>query len=759
MTLLLSLHALEERSRVARGELAGLQSSLLADLSQAMSIEVQLPGKARLTRRGGRCEVDSTLLEFNPASPHDHRCPACGRLYKGAEHHQWWAMGMQLWLAERAVHAAALNALTPMPQYARWAADLLIQLAGRYSSYPNSDNVLGPSRPFFSTYLESLWLLHICIALDLLEMAEEGGGGSIGDEVRERLIQPSAELIASFNEGASNRQLWNSTALTAANLQLGRADRAAEWAEGKHGILHQLTNGFMPDGTWYEGENYHQFALRGLWYGLTMFEEMGGTLADSLNERWRLASLAPFAVALPDFTLPARKDSQWATSLRQWRFAEHAELTFARWPNDPQIAGALGQLYATDVPVGDTGRSRSTGEAERNVPPSRLTREDLGWKSLLFALAELPEFQPLPPQSILQADQGYVVVRRDSGNIYAALDYGSSGGGHGHPDHLNLVLQQGGVRWFDDPGTGSYTDPTLSWYRSSLAHNVPLPDGRTQKRVPAQLLRFLSEIGVTLAAAQANGIVPGARVRRVLCVLDGYLIDHLEWSSAHTAFLDLPMHVPLELADASEWTTGDPTPDSLPDIGYSFLEDAKYAVSAAGVSRVSSVMGKDRLLGWLAASSQPVFWRANAPAAPGSGCSTRQMSIVRVPGAHGRLTTVWSWSDAVADVRMHSEQDARRALETPVAGRTAASHAAPGPGESPTGVLHMEVVAPDESTHRHSLGDTVWLVETEQSGNRKVVRISINEDSHDGAAFMPNATNALAIDSNASRTTLRIPTL
>ena len=38
-------------------------------------------------------------------------------------------------------------------------------------SYPNRDNVLGPTRLFFSTYLESIWLLQICVTADLLEAA------------------------------------------------------------------------------------------------------------------------------------------------------------------------------------------------------------------------------------------------------------------------------------------------------------------------------------------------------------------------------------------------------------------------------------------------------------------------------------------------------------------------------------------------------------------------------------------------------------
>ena len=56
------------------------------------------------------------------------------------------------------------------------------------------------------------------------------------------------------------------------------------------------------------------------------------------------------------------------------------------------------------------------------------------------------------------------------------LDYGRSGGGHGHPDRLNLLLSDGDVRWFDDPGTGSYVEESLHWYRSTLAHTAPLVD-------------------------------------------------------------------------------------------------------------------------------------------------------------------------------------------------------------------------------------------------------------------------------------------
>ena len=80
-------------------------------------------------------------------------------------------MSYQLWLAERAVHAALFYVLRGEERHGTLARTILREYAGRYLSYPNRDNVLGPTRLFFSTYLESIWLLQICIAADLLATA------------------------------------------------------------------------------------------------------------------------------------------------------------------------------------------------------------------------------------------------------------------------------------------------------------------------------------------------------------------------------------------------------------------------------------------------------------------------------------------------------------------------------------------------------------------------------------------------------------
>ncbi len=368
---------------------------------------------------------------------------------------------------------------------ANLAARILDGYAERYATYPNVDNVLGPTRLFFSTYLESIWLLQICVAADLVSSMNP----ALADRVRDRIVEPSREIVASYDEHGSNRQVWNDAALLAAARLLGDTRGAERAVLGASGIASQLATGLLPDGTWYEGENYHLFAHRGLWYGVTMAEQAAIPLPTSLTERFQHGFATPFLTALPDFTLPSRRDSQYKISLHQWRIAEHCELGLAR-REDPSLVGALFRMYHDEIPRRETGRRTSSADVERNAPASALTRADLSWRALLSALPKLPRLESVAPASALLDAQGIAVFRRNEGRTYVALDYGHSGGGHGHPDRLDLLVAHGETRWLDDPGTGSYVDPTLHWYRSTLAHNAPLVNGESQRAVDGRLIAY-----------------------------------------------------------------------------------------------------------------------------------------------------------------------------------------------------------------------------------------------------------------------------
>ena len=621
MSILISAKDLLARRRVATGALAPLASGLLSELTRLIAHAPEVPTeKAHLSRAG---EADDRF-----------------RLYFH-----------QLWLAERVLHAALLGVLLDNRQARTLAITLLDAYADQYLHYPNRDNVLGPSRPFFSTYLESIWLLQFALALDVLETgALTVEIGELGGRVRDRLVAPSAALIASYDEGMSNRQVWNNAALSAAGVLLGDDTLVEEAITGTSGLHEHLECALLSDGSWYEGENYHFFAHRGLWYCVQIAEQHGHTLPPELERRFHEGFAAPFRTVLPDLTFPSRRDSQYAVSIRQPRFAESCELGIARH-DDERLIGMLARLYDPDVPRGDTGRAQSTADAERNLPATGLTRADLSWRSLLFAREKLPPLVASELKSDLLPAQGIGVLRRDGGALYVALDYGHPGGGHGHPDRLNLLLSDRDARWFDDPGTGSYVDPSLHWYRSTLAHTAPLVDGRSQPAVSGRLLAFEDDGEAGWISAVAP-LAEDLRVRRTIVLLEDYLVDMLEWDGDSVHEVSLPWHgVDLvnefdePLARTPHAITGGETSED----GFGFLSDTALVHASDRVQRVLGRFAGRELRGWVLTDPGTEWWSARAPDVP-TRPGLVQLLLARSSAHSGRYLSVWSWRNAIASV-------------------------------------------------------------------------------------------------------------
>jgi hypothetical protein len=649
VSILIDTATLQERRAIARGPFSALTQGLRAELEPVLAGAVEIPReKALLSRTGGRCPNDGSLLRFDPLDPR-HLCPTCGVEVEGELHDRFRPYWYQLWLAERVLHAAVLGVLLEDATCIDAAWRILDAYADRYLEYPNRDNVLGPSRPFFSTYLESIWLLQLVLAVDLLESGQRRTEAR-GERVRDRIIEPSARLIQSYDEGVSNRQVWNDAAMHAAGALLADRRLIDHALDGPSGLDALLSSALLADGSWYEGENYHLFAHRGLWYAVTMAERFGRSPADALVRRFDAGFAAPFRTLLPDLTYPSRRDSQYAVSVRQPRFAESCELGLAR-TDDARLLGMLARLYDPRVPVRDTGRRASTADVERNLPAARLTRADLSWRALLFARATLPPLEPQPLASDLLPAQGFGIIRREAGHCFVGLDYGRSGGGHGHPDRLNLLLSDGDVRWFDDPGTGSYVDESLHWYRSTLAHTAPLVDGHSQPRVDGELLAFDDRGSVGWMCANAE-LAPGLVVRRSIVVLNDYLVDRIEWDGDEEHEVALPLHGVRVVGDDGAPISG--APAAIPggnerEDGFSFLTDAaRLAPNDIPVrlrSDGTSHTDVAHLDGWFFVDAEATWWRAVAPGPPGG--TPQSLVLARASARRGGITAVWSWRGGV----------------------------------------------------------------------------------------------------------------
>ena len=545
--------ALVEKS----AELTALRDRLTLDLTPFLERPLYMPeAKALLSRWGSLCRDDGAELAFDPFASEAQRCSRCGRIWATEQSRRWWVYWYQLWLAERVLIATHLAALGGDARCASRAADALAAIADRYPRYPNRDNVLGPSRPFFSTYLESVWVLQLAAAASLLDEV-----GKLPDTLRSRLASdvfaPSAALIADFPE-SGNRQVWHAVARFALARLLGDEAGASDAARGPRGILATLDAGLAADGLWFEGENYHWFALRGLAWGAELLRSAGEAdlweAPDDLGAKFRAAFRAPVLTALPDFTFPARRDAKFGVTLRQRRMAELWELAFARLPDDA-TASLLRFVYDSSVPPADDG-ARTISDVERNEPPAGVRRDRLGWKALAWMAPSLPNVaagQWSPGTEHLESS-GLAIVRRPERRTYVSLDYGASGGPHGHADRLNLTVYANGIPWLLDFGTGSYVSETLGWYRSTFAHNAPGVDGTSQLTADGICVGYEDQGEFAWVCAQLpdNTAYAGAALQRTVVVGPGYVVDvvQLNSSSAERTLL-LPWHG-LGAAEADE---------------------------------------------------------------------------------------------------------------------------------------------------------------------------------------------------------------
>ncbi len=536
-------------------DLTGLAERLARLARPLLERPIYFPeAKAQLSQDGGICPVDGGPLAFDPWSPDEHTCPRCGGVFSGERHHEQWLMWYHLWLTERALHLAILGGLRADHEAVNRGAAIIGQYAEHYHHFPNRDCVLGPSRLFFSTYLESVWLTIFVGASDVLRAL--GALSAQQAIATAHAVKASAELIAEFDEGLSNRQTWHHTALLAAGTYLGDDDLAARALDG---VFSHLTRGIGADGMWHEGENYHFFAQRALLLSAMMATAHGLDLFHGPRVAERLPATfdAVLATLQPDLTFPARRNAQYGASLRQPRFAEAWEMGVPH-VRSPRHTSFLRYLYGAGyghdddssetliIPDYQEHGGEDVSEIEYHWPAGRFGRDRLSWKALLWMRPELPEAEPGAWRlgSHLLAGQGIAVLRRRRDRCYVSVEFGHPGSGHGHPDRLHLSVHARGRAWLTDFGTGSYVTPDLFWYRSTLAHNAPLVDGVSQTPAEGVCTAF-GEMGEW---AWCRGELPwgtataGSQLARTVFQARDYILDFVEFEADHEAWLLVPWH-------------------------------------------------------------------------------------------------------------------------------------------------------------------------------------------------------------------------
>jgi hypothetical protein len=308
--------------------------------------------------------------------------------------------------------------------------------------------------------------------------------------------------------GIHNIQCWKNSAVGLVGLATGRQELVREAIEDpERGFRAQVEKGITADGLWFEGSlGYHQYTMSALW-PLAEAARRGGI--DLYSDRYRTIYDAPLALALPNGDSPGFNDSAGANVKS---YGPLYELAYARW------------------------RKQEYGYLVAN------TRRD-SLEALLYGREDALPGPIVPAGSVVLRDAGYAALR--SLAMTAAIRFGMHGGGHGHPDKLNLVTFGRGRLGGLDPGSINYGVPLhQEWYRSTIAHNTVSVDQELQRNEPGRLEKWAVENGVTRLVASADTVYGGVRLRRSLSLNASELLDLFECASEDEHTYDWAFHVP-----------------------------------------------------------------------------------------------------------------------------------------------------------------------------------------------------------------------
>jgi len=245
----------------------------------------------------------------------------------------------------------------------------------------------------------------------------------------------------------------------------------------------------------------------------------------------------------------------------------------------------------------------------------------------LLEIGPAPAHQAAPwrGESAFLATQGLAVLRQ--GDRYVSLECGNTGGGHGHPDRLNLTLHAGGVHWLPDPGTGSYVEEALAWYRSPMAHNAPILDGWSpgSDDVRCEAFDVKGDWGWVRGRA--------GEVSRTIIAGPDHLLDIVELEAKASRRLVLPWHL---IADPTVLTGGRWEPADLEEDQVAGVE--RFIPESAGAIALSATGANGARLGVHLLGGGELY-RAMAPGLP-TERKPRVFYLEQAQGVSARLVAV-----------------------------------------------------------------------------------------------------------------------
>ncbi|HHX40526.1 MAG TPA: alginate lyase family protein, partial [Armatimonadetes bacterium] len=461
---------------------------ILAAAGEALEAPLDVPDKGGQWPHHYACPKHGRSLQN--ISPTEHRCPVDGEVFSG------WPYDDVIITRRHGRNASAVVNLglafqwTGDRRYADKAAAIFREYAVKYPTYAIHNSRGRESRSgarmYAQTLDEAVSFISFAWGYDL--MAESGALSQEDQKgVEERFFREAARIIQRNDAKISNWQSWHNAGVGAIGFALNDAALAGWALHGPSGLMMQLSESVLADGWWYEGAPaYHFYALAAL-VDLAEAARLAGIDVWRDSRMKRLFD-APLLYTYPDLRIPAVNDSDVFSLTGQ---AALYEIAYARLRDDCYLPVLAGE---------------------------RKSREALLWGVEALPAGTTPA--ALPSHHFSAA--GTVVLRAGEAAdaTYVHLDYGPHGGGHGHPDKLNLILFSLGKEVSPDPGRLAYSVPAhQSWYRQTVAHNTVVVDGSSQMATEGSLAFFAPGGALQVATGLSTGAYPEVTLKRTLALV------------------------------------------------------------------------------------------------------------------------------------------------------------------------------------------------------------------------------------------------
>ena len=305
----------------------------------------------------------------------------------------------------------------------------------------------------------------------------------------------------------------------AAYVEGGIVIRDQNWIDlGMDKTRMNVHTGIGEDGMWGEGAiGYHLFGRRAIVACLEPLARKGLDLWSFEACRFKNLYDSPLKYAYPDGTAPGINDSgrspvggSYTAMDYDYAYLRYADANYASLVNAaPRQVFQSASVYAPTL-------------IYENLPETPIE----GLKSLIFD------------------SLGYAILRSTDGGgqTYLLMDYGPHGGGHGHPDKLNLILFADGDELAGEPQGYRYEDRRhIEWTRPTIAHWDLSVDRHQQTPCTGKLLAFCDAGEVKIMRGTTDKAYAGVALDRTVVQMPGYIADvYRAWGPAQHTF-DYPL--------------------------------------------------------------------------------------------------------------------------------------------------------------------------------------------------------------------------